>query len=421
MTTTTQSRTIDGIGYAASRYVYDNQGDGIVTDILYYDQSGTQVADRTLYEFSPFANSARIDNSDGTFSIKVTLPPGSGGTNSSYLLDTFSSAGIWIREDRYGPVFKDPTNPYGGISGYVETGYALINANASGMINGACYDMVISTYTAGGGLVETEYFNDLGGSHQVVARVYPPNPSIALGPTGTATAGTADTPLYASMTDPWAAHHAGSLALTISVDGGAVTGKDANGNAFTATAGSAAHLAGTVAQINADLASLSFLDRNTGTAHLTLQVYDQAGVSATATQAITVSGSTSGTGTGTGSSSTPNPMISGPATLTIPTDTLVHGLNATLSDPWAVNHAGSLALNVTTTFGTLTDVVAGHSTTGTSLHLTGTYSQIEADVSGLALTSSHAGSGTVRIEVYDQAGVETVHVIGVTAQASVSA
>lgn len=75
MTTTTQSRTIDGIGYAASRYVYDNQGDGIVTDILYYDQSGTQVADRTLYEFSPFANSARIDNSDGTFSIKVTLPP----------------------------------------------------------------------------------------------------------------------------------------------------------------------------------------------------------------------------------------------------------------------------------------------------------------------------------------------------------
>ncbi len=411
----TQSGTIDGIAYASTQYVYDTQGDGFVTDILYFNKSGQQVADRTVFADPPFATSAPMANSDGTFSVKVTPPPGGGGTDPTYLLETFSSAGIWIREDDYGPVYKDPNNPAAGISGYTETGHSVVNvlgAGSSGTINGAYYDMVITSYSATGRLTGTSFYNDLGGSHERVATQYAPNPVIALSPTGTATAGSADTPLYASLSDPWAAQHPGTLALDIAVDAGTVTGKDGNGNAFSATAGSSAHLTGTVAQINTDLASLSFLDQSAGTAHLTVQVYDQAGLSASATQTITVGGS--------GSGSAPHPVIGGPSALTIPADTARHGLGATLSDPWAVNHAGSLALTVTTTLGTLTDVAAGHSTTGTSLHLTGTYSQIEADVGGLALTSSQAGSGTVRIEVYDQAGVEAVHVIGVTAQASAS-
>lgn len=193
-----------------------------------------------------------------------------------------------------------------------------------------------------------------------------------------------------------------------------MTGKDANGNAFTATAGSPVHLTGTAAQINADLSSLSFIDQNSGTAHLTLQVYDQAGISATATQTITIGGS----GTGTGSSS-PNPVVSGPSSLTIPADTALHGLGVTFSDAWAVNHAGSLALNVTTTIGTLTDLVNGQNIGGgTSLHLTGSYSQIEADIAGLNLATNQVGTGKVWIEVYDQSGTEGVHVIGVTAQAA---
>jgi hypothetical protein len=417
--TSTSSGTIDGISYASSKYVYDSYGDGIVTNILYYNQAGAQVADQTTYVFSPFNNSSPTQNSDGTFSITVTPPSGSGGTNPTYIVDTFSSAGILIREDDYGPVFKNPDNPYDGISGYVETGYTTVDATgpgSGGTINGSYYDTVMHTYNAGGRLTEITYFNDLGGSYQVVATQYEPNPVLAFSPTGTATAGTADTPLYASLSDSWAGSNPGTLALIISVDAGTVTGKDnSTGLSFSATPGSSVHLTGTLAQINSDLSSLSFIDQNDGTAQLTLQVYDQAGVSASATQAITV------TGTSTGTSPTPDPVLSGPTTLTIPADTQLHGLSVTLSDPWAVNHAGSLALNVFTSLGTLTDVVNGVSTTGTSLHLTGSYAQIEADLSGLSLTSSQAGTGNVRVEVYDQAGIEAVHVIGVTAQASASA
>src|ERR1700761_445379 len=122
----TQSGTIDGIAYASTQYVYDTQGDGFVTDILYFNKSGQQVADRTVFADPPFATSAPMANSDGTFSVKVTPPPGGGGTDPTYLLETFSSAGIWIREDDYGPVYKDPNNPAAGISGYTETGHSVV-------------------------------------------------------------------------------------------------------------------------------------------------------------------------------------------------------------------------------------------------------------------------------------------------------
>lgn len=209
--TSTSSGTIDGITYASSQYIYDGQGDGVVLDIFYYDQTGGVVADQTIYQFSQIPHSAPITNADGTFSIKVTP---AGGTAPPYVIDTFSSAGIWIREDDYAPVYADPNNPSGGITGYAETGYTLINATgtgSSGSIDGVYYDTVTTTYTASGRLTETDYYSTLSATHQLVERVYSPNPSLALAATGTATAGTADTPLYASFTDPWAAQHAGSL------------------------------------------------------------------------------------------------------------------------------------------------------------------------------------------------------------------
>ena len=406
------SGTIDGISYASSKYVYDTHGEGFVTDILYYDQSAKQVADQTIFAYPPFTTSAPTHNADGTFSVTVTPPPGGHGSYPTYNVETFSSAGIWIREDVYSAVYKDPSNPSAGYSSSTETSQTLVNAvgpGSGGSINGAYYDEVMKTSSPGGQNSSINYYYDLGGSHQLVAS-YTPNPVIALAPNGTATAGTAFKPLFASLSDPWAAQNPGTLALNISVDAGTATGKDGNGNTFTATAGSAAHLTGTVAQINADLASLSFIDQSAGTAHLTVQVYDQAGQSANATETITVD-------PGSGSGSSPNPVIGGPATLTIPTGTALHGVSVTFSDPWAVTHAGSLALDVTTTLGTLTDTVGGHVTSGTSLNLTGSYAQIEADINGLALSSNQAGSGTVTVEIYDQAGKEAVHLIGVTAHA----
>jgi len=338
----------------------------------------------------------------------VTPAGGHGGIDQGYDLETFSNAGIWQREDVYSPIYIDPSNPGGGVSGYSETAYTIANVmlGASGTVNGSYYDEVQTHYTGSGRVFEIDYLNDLNDSSTVVTRLYEPNPVLAVPPSGPATTGTAEALSYISMTDPWAANHAGTLALTISVDAGTVTGTDSAGHSFSATPGNAARLTGTLAQIDTDLAGLSFIDQTAGTAHVTFAVYDQAGVSNSKQDTITVS------------ALTPNPAIIGPAQLTIPTGTQPYGLSASFSDPWSANHAGLLALNATTTLGGLTDFISGHNTVSTSLHLTGTYSQIAADVSGLALTSSQAGTGTVRIEVYDQAGVEAVHLIGVTVQAS---
>lgn len=431
----TQSGTIDGISYASTQNVYDPNGEGFVSEILYFDASGTQVAERNIFSVNPMFINGGTKNADGTFTLELANPGANGGIAKPYTLETFSSSGIWIREDNYTPIFLDASNPGGGVSGWTDTGYMLVDATgpgSSGKINGAYYDMVETLYDANGKLTETDYLNDLNGSSTVVAKQVSsqPDPILTVPPAATATAGTALALALGStsLVDSWAASHAGSLALNISVDSGIVSGKDSAGNSFSASAGTEVHLTGTLAQINTDLAGLSFTGQagtgqagtgQAGTAHITFQVYDQAGVETSKQEIITVSAASSGSGSGSGSSSTPNPVLSGPTQLTIPTGTGVNGLNATFSDPWAVNHAGSLALNVTTTFGTLTEIAGpGPSATGTSLHLTGSYSQIEADIVGLALTSSQAGTGTVRIEVYDQAGVEAVHVIGVTAQAA---
>lgn len=402
---TTQSGTIDGVSYASSKNVYDPVGDGIVTDILYYDQAGTQVADRTVFAWPPFASGPKTVNADGSFSITITPPPSEGGVSNGYLLETFSNSGFWQREDVYSPIF----NSQGGLTGYEETSYTVakvIGPGSSGSIDGAFYDRVLTSYTPDGRAIDTTYQYDLNGATKVVATQYFPNPILTVPQTGTATAGTSEALRYFSVSDLWAANHPGSLALTISTDAGTVSGNDGAGHSFSATAGSGAHLTGTLAQINADLASLSFIDPAAGTAHITFTVYDQAGVSSTKQDTITVSGS--------GSGGSPNPVVGGPSSATIPADAQIHTLTGiTFSDPWAANHAGSLALNVFTTLGT----VSASTQNGTNLHLTGTYSQIASDLAYLGLASNQAGSGTVRIEVYDQAGVEAVHLIGVTAHA----
>lgn len=419
----TQAGTIDGISYASTQYVYDPNGQGFVTEILYDNASGSQVAQRDIFSVNVIYLDGKTVNEDGTFSIKLTNPGANNGYAKPYTLETFSSSGIWVREDDYAPIFTDASSPGNGISGWSHTGFTLVNATgtgSSGLIGGTYYDMVETKYDGNAKPIETDYLNNLNGTSTLVAKqiTSQPDPILVLPPTATATAGTAQPLGGFSLTDSWAASHAGSLALDIMIDSGSLSGTDSAGKSFSASAGAPAHLTGTLAQVQTDLYSL-FFNGPAGTAHFTVQIYDQAGVSASATETVTVSPASSGTGTSP-PSPTPAPVLSGPATLSIPADTQIHGLNTSFSDSWAVNHGGSLALNVTTTLGTLTDVVAGHSMTATSLHLTGTYSQIEADVSGLALAASQAGSGTVRIEVYDQAGVEAVHVIGVTAQASAS-
>ena len=113
---TTTSGTIDGISYSSSQNVHDSRGYGIVTQILYFDQTGTQVADRYLftdpnapigYSYGP-----KTVNSDGTFSFEIT-PTGGSGIPQGYAQNTFTSDGIVTRVDSFTPVYI--TGPDGGM------------------------------------------------------------------------------------------------------------------------------------------------------------------------------------------------------------------------------------------------------------------------------------------------------------------
>ena len=417
--TQSSAGTIDGVSYSSTQTVYDTLGYGVVTEFLYFDQTGKQVAERGLYYLSPtgYGIGAKTVNSDGTFSFEVTNPGSHGGFAQGYSVDTFSSAGIWIRDDVYTPIYIYPSAPYEGISGYSDS-YTLVNAvgpGSSGTINGSYYDMVESQYDAGGHLTEKDYLYDLNGASTLVAKqVYAvPNPVLTLPGAATATAGTALALAGISLSDDWAAINPGTLALIISTDSGTVSGTDTAGNPYSASAGKAAHLTGSLGEINADLSRFAFTGQ-TGTAHVTFHIYDQAGAETSAQETITVSGA--------GSTTAPDPVLTGSTQLSATAGTALALSGIILSDPWASTHAGTLALNVATSLGTLNGINDnGQALTGSgtaALHAVGTLAQINADLADLLLTSSQAGTANVRIEVYDQAGIEAVHVVGVTVHAT---
>lgn len=82
-----------------------------------------------------------------------------------------------------------------------------------------------------------------------------------------------------SITDAWAAGNSGSMALNLSVDQGSLS--------VAGHVGSSLQFTGSLAQLNADLAAMSFAaPTSAGTATLTVNVYNQSGYSITDTAPI---------------------------------------------------------------------------------------------------------------------------------------
>jgi hypothetical protein len=200
------------------------------------------------------------------------------------------------------------------------------------------------------------------------------------------------------------------LALIISVDSGSVSGFDASGNPFTVKAGTAVHFTGTLSDIDADLQQFSYTGQ-AGTAHVSFLVYDQAGLSASGQETITV-GAASSAG-----SSTPDPVLTGVTQTSVAAGTPLSFTGVTFTDPWAANHAGTLAFTATTSLGTLSDLNQTTTVSNGAVHGVGTLAEIENDLASLILISSQTGTASVRIAIYDQAGIEAVHVVGVTVHA----
>lgn len=377
------SGTIDGVSYASSKNVYDTLGYGTVTQTLYYDQSGNQVADQYVFfdlgaASAHFGIGPKTANSDGTFSVKLTDTGGS-GIPQGYSVDTFTSGGVIVRQDNYTPVYiVSASGFFEGTDGYTDSvvQYAATGTGSSGTINGKSYDMVETKYDTSGVAYEKDYLNDLNDKPTLVAKqaLVAPDPVFTLPAAATASAGAAVPLPGVTVSDDWAGVNAGTLA-----------------------------------QIQADLESLSYTGQ-AGTAHVSLQVYDQAGVRATGQETITV-------GAAPGSASAPDPILTGVTQTSVTAGTPFSFNGVAFTDAWAGNHVGSLALTVTTSSGTLIEVNGNAIVSNNAVHATGNMSQIETDLASLVLNTGQAGTASVRIAIYDQAGDEAVHVVGVTVHA----
>jgi len=92
------------------------------------------------------------------------------------------------------------------------------------------------------------------------------------------------------VVDTFAATHAGALALNVSSTGGAIAMTDA-GKTLAGSDTSSIFVQGTFAQINADLATLSYMAGATAVpGQISLQVYDQLGLSATTELPVSITG-----------------------------------------------------------------------------------------------------------------------------------
>jgi serralysin len=135
-------------------------------------------------------------------------------------------------------------------------------------------------------------------NHPVIVEIVPappgptPNPVWTVPGPETMTAGQILAIAGLSISDPWAATRAGSMALNLTAKSGTISGTDSTGKLLVGSGTSAIHVSGSLAALNADLAHLTFSSATVGTAQLTVNVWDQAGVQATKVIPITVNPAT---------------------------------------------------------------------------------------------------------------------------------
>jgi hypothetical protein len=130
-----------------------------------------------------------------------------------------------------------------------------------------------------------------------------PDPVLAVPASESVAAGASVAISGVSLSDPWAASHAGTLALNVTTSGGTVSMKGASGTALAGSGTSAIHVSGSLAQINADLATLSYT-AGSANASVAVNVWDQSGAEATKSVGVTIGSGTTTSGGATTSGST---------------------------------------------------------------------------------------------------------------------
>ena len=110
-----------------------------------------------------------------------------------------------------------------------------------------------------------------------------------------------------------------------------------------------------------------------------------------------------------------------PATQTLAAGSRLAVTGASISDPWAAAASGSMTLNVWDTAGGTITMAGQAATSAGWISVTGTLSQLNTDLAGLAYTSGGAGADAITVDVWNQAGVEAQQTIAVTVRAGASA
>jgi hypothetical protein len=210
-----------------------------------------------------------------------------------------------------------------------------------------------------------------------------------------------------SITDPWAASHSGTMALNVTVTSGTVSMTDASGRAVAGSGTNGIHISGTLAELNAELATLGYHGASTpGRQTLTVDVWNQGGVEVTNLTSIDVSAGSTGM------------SIATPASISLARNSAVQVSGVSINDAWAASHPGNLALNVTVNNGSLTMLDgSGHTVVGSgtnALHLSGTLAQLNAELATLSYQASNTiGTGSISVNAWNQAGTSVTQNIAV--------
>jgi hypothetical protein len=410
-----------------------------------------------------FSNATVINFTVPDHPVIVEIVPASGGTFSpnpvltvpmdgaTYVGAIFPVTGASLYDPwaaaTSGTLALNVSTTLGTVSGTNSSGIPLSgsgtsNIAVSGTFTEINYDLAhltVSSTQAGTASVKVDVYDQAGVEvyKYVPINIYAPNPVVVVPNSqvtnggATLAIGTVAVPYPASgniisgvsVSDPFAAIHNGDIAVKVQTSLGTISGTDdssfnpvGSGNALSGSGTSTINISGTLAQVNADLSTLTFMSSQAqlGTAWIQVEMWDQVATYAIQSIPITVLGS-------------PPLTVPGPQTTTVGAHLAITG--ASVSNSWTDATSGTLTLKVTTTQGTIsgTDGIgnalaatdnAGNNPAVTGLtpygiQASGSFSQINTDLANLTFTSSSAGDARLTVAVWDQAGVEAMKMIGV--------
>ncbi|HEV2677094.1 MAG TPA: hypothetical protein VGV37_21370, partial [Aliidongia sp.] len=301
--------------------------------------------------------------------------------------DTASSGNVTVElTDTTGTLSATGT----GISG---TAHDLVLTGTVAQVNADLATLKYQSSSVGGDTIDVNASDALGGhAVQTTIGVTTNGPPATTVPGAqTVEQGLARTISGVSVTD---AASSGNVTVELTDTTGTLS---ATGTGVSGTAHDLV-LTGTVAQVNADLATLKYQSGSAGSDTIDVNATDAlGGHAAQTTIAVTTNGP---------------PVTTVPGAQTVLTGTTTGISGVSVSDAAS---SGNVTVELTDTSGTLSATGTGISGTAHDLLLTGTVAQVNADLATLSYLGSSSGSDTIDVNASDTLGGHAVQTtIGVT-------